>query len=267
MRGILGVLLFLLVAEAVFGQGIYRCRGARGEIAFTSHPHKFQSCRPITVEIAPPARTPASDGAAAENKAVAPTSADGAASPVVTRRGAIYKFRRNGITHYTNIRPKHGGYEVILTYIDRCFACGLRSTIDWSTVPLDRKSFASEVAAAAARYGVEEALIRAVMHAESNFRVGARSHKGAQGLMQLMPATARELGVQDPFDPRQNIEGGTAYLARMLARFGDERLAIAAYNAGPEAVERYGGIPPFAETQVYVERVSQLRRRYAASEP
>ncbi len=264
MWGILAMLLMLLLAQPASAQGIYRCKGPRGEIAFTSHPHKFRDCRAVAVDVpTPPA--PVSQGADVGAKAAAAGKGEvlANASPPPTRRGAIYKFRRNGITHYTNIRPKHGGYEVVLTYIERCFACGLRSRIDWSTVPLDRESFAAEVAEAAARHGVEEALIRAVMHAESNFRAGARSHKGAQGLMQLMPSTARELGVADPFDPRQNIDGGTAYLARMLQRFGDERLALAAYNAGPEAVERHGGVPPFAETQVYVERVSQLRRRYA----
>lgn len=261
MRGILGVLLIALLADGALAQGLYRCKGARGEIAFTSDPHKFRECRAITVDVPPPA-SPASAPSASAQDGQAPKPA---AQPAV-RRGAIYKFRRNGITHYTNLRPKHGAYEIVFTYIDRCYACAPRSRIDWSSIPLDRESFAEEVAEAAKRYGVDEALIRAVMHAESNFRAGARSHKGAQGLMQLMPATARELGVADPFDPRQNIEGGTAYLARMLERFGDERLALAAYNAGPEAVARHGGIPPFAETQVYVDRVSQLRRRYANGE-
>ncbi|MDW8479296.1 MAG: lytic transglycosylase domain-containing protein [Xanthomonadales bacterium] len=274
MRGILVAVSLLAAAPSALAEGIYRCRGARGEVAYTSDPERFRDCRAITVEApqpasrrgaAAPAGTGRRDGAATRGEGGTGAQGNGQRAAAAERRGAIYKFRRNGITHYTNIRPRHGGYEVVLTYIERCYACGLRSRIDWSSVPLDRESFAAEIAEAAQRHGVDEALVRAVMHAESNFRPGARSHKGAQGLMQLMPATAEALGVRDPFDPRENIEGGVAYLKQMLERFGgDERLAVAAYNAGPEAVERHGGVPPFAETRVYVERVAQLRRRYAS---
>jgi soluble lytic murein transglycosylase-like protein len=109
---------------------------------------------------------------------------------------------------------------------------------------------------AAAAYSLPPELIRSVIRAESGFRADAISPAGAQGLMQLMPATAAELGVSDPFDVRQNIDGGARYLRRMLDRFdGDLRLALSAYNAGPGAVERYAGRVPFAETRNYVERV------------
>jgi soluble lytic murein transglycosylase-like protein len=102
-----------------------------------------------------------------------------------------------------------------------------------------------------------------VIHAESAFNPQARSRAGAQGLMQLMPQTAAELGVGNPFDAEQNIDGGVRYLAGLLQRYDqDVRLATAAYNAGPGAVQQYGGIPPYAETQAYVKRIEVLYRRY-----
>ena len=116
--------------------------------------------------------------------------------------------------------------------------------------------FQDEVAAAAMKYELDEHLILSVIVAESNFNSRAVSRRGAQGLMQLMPATARLLGVDDPFDPAQNIEAGARYLREMLDRHEQNvELALAAYNAGPERVAQYRGIPPFAETRAYVRRV------------
>ncbi|MEX2209199.1 MAG: transglycosylase SLT domain-containing protein [Myxococcota bacterium] len=114
-------------------------------------------------------------------------------------------------------------------------------------------------------HGVSAALVKAVIAAESGFDPFAVSRKGAQGLMQLMPKTARDLGVDDALDPWQNIDGGTRYLGKMIDRFpGRLSLAVAAYNAGPEAVTRHQGVPPYQETRTYVKRVLRYYKKYNA---
>jgi len=116
---------------------------------------------------------------------------------------------------------------------------------------------------AAQRHNVEPSLLKAVVQAESNFSTMAVSHAGAKGLMQLMDATARRQGVENPFDPVQNLEGGAKFLRQMLDRYnGNEVLALAAYNAGPGAVDKWGGIPPYQETQTYIPRILNLRDQY-----
>lgn len=119
-------------------------------------------------------------------------------------------------------------------------------------------NFADIIKEASEKYEVDADLIASVIKAESNFNPQAVSSAGAGGLMQLMPSTASGLGVQDVFDPVQNIMGGAKLLHRLLTKYdGDVQLALAAYNAGPGAVDRYGGIPPYRETQTYVSRVMQ----------
>ena len=118
----------------------------------------------------------------------------------------------------------------------------------------------------AGAYGVDPALVRAVMRNESGFNAGAVSPKGAQGLMQLMPGTAAQMGVRDPFDPEQNIAGGVGYLRHCLDRFGHNvPLAVAAYNAGPEAVAKYCTIPPYQETQLFVNNVMGTYGAYGSN--
>lgn len=130
-----------------------------------------------------------------------------------------------------------------------------------TTTPLERPAptddFESLVVEHSQRHALRPELVRAVIQVESGFNPRARSPKGAMGLMQLMPGTARELGVMNPYDPAENIRGGTAYLRQLLDRYdGDERLALAAYNAGAGAVDRYGReVPPYRETRDYVRRI------------
>jgi soluble lytic murein transglycosylase-like protein len=133
--------------------------------------------------------------------------------------------------------------------------------------PMEAARFApAEIASAieesASRHAVPTSLVEAVAWQESRFNQAAVSRKGARGVMQLLPKTASDLGV-DASDLKSNIDGGAAYLAQMMRRFGDVKLALAAYNAGPDAVVRYGGVPPFAETQTYVRAI--LARLGAAS--
>ncbi len=130
----------------------------------------------------------------------------------------------------------------------------------------DRDRFEPLVREHANRHSLRPELVRAVIQVESGFNARARSPKGAMGLMQLMPATAMDLGVRDPYDPADNIRGGTTYLRRLLDRFdGDEELALAAYNAGPGAVDRYGRqVPPYRETQDYVKKVGAINAKTPA---
>jgi soluble lytic murein transglycosylase-like protein len=127
--------------------------------------------------------------------------------------------------------------------------------------------YGSLVAEAARRNGVDPALVAGVIEAESGFNAGAVSPAGAQGLMQLMPSTARGLGVTDSLDPTQNVMGGAKLLRQLLDRYqGDTRLALAAYNAGPGAVDKHGGVPPYAETQRYVPKVLAAAERFRAGQ-
>lgn len=181
-----------------------------------------------------------------------------------TKDEVVYRYTdKDGVVAFSGIQPANASFDVIRFH---CFACDPDSSVDWRKTPLFLKPYEREIAVAAREFGVDPALVRAVIHAESAFNETAVSPAGAQGLMQLMPGTARELGVNNAMLATENIRGGVHYLAKMLRRFkGDITLATAAYNAGPGAVGRHGGIPPYAETRAYVNRVGILHERYASN--
>jgi soluble lytic murein transglycosylase-like protein len=183
----------------------------------------------------------------------------------------IYRFvDPQGVVHFTD-RAVHSGYRLFLKTEPQpaapVRASAARTVLPGLTAnsvrPLRRSAAAKDfdrlVGEASERWGVNSALIHAVITAESNYDPEALSRAGAMGLMQLMPQTAQRFGVRDPWDPEQNVHGGVRYLRELLDRFRSLRLALAAYNAGEGAVERHGNqVPPFEETQTYVEKVIGL---------
>ncbi|MGK7294329.1 MAG: transglycosylase SLT domain-containing protein [Candidatus Wenzhouxiangella sp. M2_3B_020] len=173
----------------------------------------------------------------------------------------VYRYvDENGVTVLTDVKPDARRYADVRNV--GCYGTCIRG-VDWRATPLRFDDFRAEVRAASEMHDVDEALVRAIMHAESWFDPGAVSHAGAEGLMQLMPETQRRFGVEDPFDPVANISAGVAYLAELLGRYGENwELAVAAYNAGPTAVDEYGGVPPYSETREYLRRIRILRARY-----
>jgi soluble lytic murein transglycosylase len=169
----------------------------------------------------------------------------------VTPYADIYKYiDKKGVAHYTNI-PPDGEYE---------------------RIPVEpaksRRYYDQIIKSKSKKYNIEPAMIKAVITAESNWDSKAVSKKGAIGLMQLMPPTARDMQVQNPFDPEQNIEGGTKYLKKLLDRFnGNIRLALAAYNAGPGKVEKSRGIPAITETNKFVKNVIEIYKGKSNNKP
>ena len=165
----------------------------------------------------------------------------------------IYIYRDSqGVLYFTNV-PTRSGYQRVIRERGR----------GSSAFSLSPSRFEKIIRSASERHRVDPNLVRAVIKAESNFNSHARSRKGARGLMQLMPETARLHNVNNVYEPSENIEGGVRHLRLLLDRYqGDLRLTLAAYNAGIKAVEKYGGVPPFPETKEYVRRVLDYHRRY-----
>ena len=170
----------------------------------------------------------------------------------------IYLQRENGVRSFTDVKPVTGNFTRI-PKAGRQTANASCTGLTEAGMQKRHAIYKPVIHKHAKTHNLPPELISAVMRVESCYDRRAVSRSGARGLMQLMPATAMQLGVNDSFDPEQNIEAGVRYLAQMLARFGNElELGLAAYNAGPEAVAAYQGVPPFPETRSYVSRIRKL---------
>ena len=306
MRGgslLLGIVCLLAAVPAVAGS-VYRCETADGGRSYVSKRVAGGKCTVVSsykaTRYRPPAVSmpsmPAAVGSAVpvNNVAGSPASIDrGApatfmdpptahtAAPVASSprtagaprlvQGQVYSYIKDGVRHYSSKRPKgvasaSAVRTIKYSFMETCFACSAKPGVNFGSIRLNTEAFRGEIAAAAQQFGVDEAIVRAIIHAESAYNPNALSRVGAQGLMQLMPATARRFGVTNAFDAGQNIRGGVQYLAWLLKRFnGNLTLAAAGYNAGEGAVDKYKGVPPYSETQRYVVRVGQLAERYRGS--
>ena len=180
-----------------------------------------------------------------------------------TASADIYKrVDRFGVIHYTNVPVDKRFYRVVVREMPSISAIPMYR-IEPSRSRIESRVFDPIIASASRRYGVETALVKAVIKAESGFQPNAVSSKGARGLMQLMPGTAQMHGVRNIHEPHENIEGGVQHLRMLLDRYRNNVvLALAAYNAGEAWVDQYGGIPPFQETREYVSRVLRFRQDY-----
>lgn len=185
-----------------------------------------------------------------------------ACSSLLAKSMKIYKHvDSRGVTHYSSKKP-HGVSFKILNI--RCPECAWKNKVNWKTTPLVLNKFEPDIRKYAKKFNLKPSLIKAIIHAESSFKPDVQSSAGAQGLMQLMPATQKKYGVNNPFDPAQNIKGGAAYLKHLLNKYNNNlNLSLAAYNAGETVVAKYNNkVPPYDETKNYIKRVNILRKRY-----
>jgi soluble lytic murein transglycosylase-like protein len=178
-------------------------------------------------------------------------------------RADIYRYEDDeGIVHFTDA-PTDRRFKIFMRDLKKDKQLRTKLQLASSVNPAEYEQI---ISSCASKYGVSPSLIKAVIHAESGYNPNAVSSKGASGLMQLMPGTARSLKVSNSFDPKDNVEGGVKYLRFLLDTFrGDVSLAVAAYNAGLNKVARYGGIPPYNETRTYVNRVLSYMQSYQAN--
>ena len=305
MRGGIAIFAMacLLVATPVVAGTVYRCDSPDGVRSYVSKRVPGAKCSAISSYTASrssgvarvsapskPSVPDASVGSATPVNATegSPASVSGGPSITLTNaapvsavkpgtagsrraQGQVYSYIKDGVRHYTSERPRgvaraSAVRTIKYSFLETCYACAAKPGVNFGNVRLNTDAYRDEIAAAAAKYGVEEAVVRAIIHAESAFNPNALSRVGAQGLMQLMPATARRFGVSNAFDAGQNIQGGVEYLAWLLKRFdGNLTFAAAGYNAGEGNVDKYNGVPPFSETQRYVQRVGVLAERYRAA--
>jgi soluble lytic murein transglycosylase-like protein len=260
------ILLFLgllaAAGNAVAG-GLFRCETPEGSARYSRTPIVGLACSQVGKYTVPDTPQPAV--AVQAPKPAAPV-------PRGKVKGQIYSYEVDGVRRFSSALPADTASvrdlrTIRYTFIETCFACAPLPAVNFGRLRLNRAAYRAEVSAAAREFGVDEAVVRAIMHAESSFNPTALSRAGAQGLMQLMPATARRFGVVDSFDASQNIRGGVQYLSWLLKRYnGNITLAAAGYNAGEGAVDRYRGVPPYNETRRYVQRVGLLVDRYRTME-
>lgn len=293
MRGVAAFLLLLSLSLPAMAGNVYRCDAGDGVTSYSNKRVSGATCklvgsyrqqrankskaRPVSAVAASEAGSrkepamggvvpPATVSGSPVVASVPPATAAGSAPRLV--RGQVYAYvGKDGVRHYTSVRPRGVSASAMRTirysYMETCYACGAKPGVNFGKLRLNTTAYQAEIAAAAREHGVEEAIVRAIIHAESAYNPLALSRVGAQGLMQLMPPTARRFGVTDAFSPQQNIQGGVKYLAWLLKRFdGNLTLAAAGYNAGEGAVDKYKGVPPYSETRRYVERVGVLAERY-----
>ncbi len=183
--------------------------------------------------------------------------------PLSSRADDIYRYTdANGVIHFSNVgfsAPHHVHRVTVATPHATRTRSGRTHTVQPSMPTFVRNSYSDMIERACARHGVDPALVHALVKVESNFNPRAVSRKGARGLMQLMPETAHEMHVRNSFNPAENIDAGVRYLRSLLDHYeGNIRLALAAYNSGVSAVQRWGTIPPFPETKQYVRKIMNL---------
>lgn len=236
--------LLACLSEAAQARVIYRCV-RDGTVSLSTAPEPGSKCTAQTVD---------------DNAAKLPNlwGVNG------TQKGTLYEREQDGKLVYST-RNLPGSRPVLSFTVTP--PPGAPAHVGMGKVGTPRTKVHADTFKAAARANkIDDAWLRAVAHAESDLRADAVSPKGAQGIMQLLPATAREYRVQDSFSPTQSIQGGARFLGSLLRRYkGDRRLAAAAYNAGIGTVTRYKGIPPYAETQAYVEKVEALYGLYTVA--